>query len=591
MKVFNNHKGNTLPLVLIVLSIMTIFGIVTLSMTSSQTKFNIIDDASQKALEYAEAGYNKYLWHLNDDLNFYSTDYHDEMMNIPIEFEDGYFMLDVTKPSDTDRFVTIKSTGWTKDNPDIRKTILAKIRKKQFVHHVYVSDNDGPNIWWTTGDESHGPLHTNKDIRIQNKPIFYDTVTYVNKLEKGTGYNPDFKVRDPSQPMKTDKLEFPDSNKNLKDWAEKDGMVFYGRTCIYLDGDNVKIRNQNSDTIITKSISKDIPNKVIYVDKETSEEVKGGTGKFGIKSGNVFVSGKLKGRLTIGAEDSIYITYSDPTEWYDYNPSDIYDRNRKPNQPPTTFSWGESNRKTYPESGGIEYANTWFSGNKNGTGTAMSFYDDEKRIYTRYSFGGDDGKDKSKPGKDMLGLIANNNIFILHYGWPKKAHNEDRTDDYWNFEWGNWVDDGKYVRQHLSEDTYYNIKIKNHGTYSVLKVGKGRGYDLTPGEYYVWEPDEKWGTKSKTYDVGPHDVTIHAALFSVHQGFGYEDYDKGPRKGDITLWGNITQRERKPVGTIGSTGYNKKYAHDPRMFYDYPPHILEPTNVGWEIHEWKEIIE
>lgn len=50
MKVFNNHKGNTLPLVLIVLSIMTIFGIVTLSMTSSQTKFNIIDDASQKLL-------------------------------------------------------------------------------------------------------------------------------------------------------------------------------------------------------------------------------------------------------------------------------------------------------------------------------------------------------------------------------------------------------------------------------------------------------------------------------------------------------------------------------------------------------------
>ncbi|MFA5524054.1 MAG: hypothetical protein WDA24_06830 [Tissierellales bacterium] len=587
MKLLKSDKGITVPLVLIIFSIMLIFGLVALSIVSSQSIFNIVDDSSQKALKYAEAGYNKYLWHLNDDLNFYSTEAHDKLMNEPYPFEEGYFMLDVTKPSDTDRFVTIKSTGWSKDNPDIKKTILAKIRKKQFVHNVYVSDSDGPNIWWTTGDESHGPLHTNTDIRIQNKPIFYDTVSYVNKLEKGSGYNPDFKVKEPSQPMKTSKLEFPDSNKNLRDWAEKDGMLFYGRTCIYLEGDKLSIRNQNSDEIIVKNISRDIQNLVIYVDKvpDSDKSIIGGTGKFGIKSGNVFVSGKLEGRLTIGAEDTIYITYSDPTEWYDYNPSDIYNNNKKPNQPPTTFPWVGSNEKAYPQSGGIEYINTRFSGNKNGTGTVMSSYDIEKNIYTRYSFDGN----TNNPGKDMLGLIANNNIYILHYGWPKKAYNSDGRDDSWNFEWGSWVDNGGYVRKKLDSGTYNNIKIRYRGTYSTLRVGYGKNDHLKPGEFDVWEPDEKWSTKNKTYDMGPHNITIHAALFSVNQGFGYEDYDKGPRKGDITLWGNLTQRERKPVGTIGRTGYNKKYAHDPRMFYDYPPHILEPTNVGWEIHEWKEL--
>lgn len=548
MKILKNNQGLTIPLVLVVLSIVTIFGFVTLSITSNQAKFNIIDDSSKKALEYAEAGYNQYLWYLNDELNFYSTAAHEDLMNRPIEFEEGYYMLDVTKPSDADRFVTIKSTGWTKENPNIKRTILAKIRKKQFVHHVYVSDSDGPNIWWTTGDENHGPLHTNKDIRIQNRPIFYDTVSYVNKLEKGTGYNPDFKVKDPSQPMQTKKLEFPASNKNLKDWAEKDDMVFYGRTCIFLDGDIVKIRNQNSDEIIIKSVSKDIQNLVIYVDKvpDSDKSVKGGTGKFGTRSGNVFVSGKLKGRLTIGAEDSIYITYSDPTNWYDYDASDIYNKNKKPNQPPASFLWGGSNNRTYPESGGIEYSNTWFSGNKNGAGTAMSSYDSEKKIYTRYSF---DKNDSKKPGKDMLGLIANNDILILHYGWPKKAYDSDGKDDSWDFEW-EW---------------------KNWG--------------------WWLSPDYKWGKVNKTYDMGPHNLTINAALFSVNEGFGYEDHGKGPRKGDIILWGNITQKERKAVGIIGSTGYNKKYAHDPRMFYDYPPHILEPINVGWEIHEWKEINE
>ncbi len=105
------------------------------------------------------------------------------------------------------------------------------------------------------------------------------------------------------------------------------------------------------------------------------------------------------------------------------------------------------------------------------------------------------------------------------------------------------------------------------------------------------DSDPKWITKTYTYDVAPKDITIHAALFSVldGNGFGFEDYGKGGRKGDIILWGNITQRKRKAVGTVGSTGYSKKYAHDPRMFYDYPPRILEPTNVGWEIHEWKEV--
>ena len=547
MKNKNEKNGFTLPIVLIVLLIMTILGFSTLSLTSSQSKFNVIDDSTKKAMEYAEAGYNKYLWHLNDDLNFYSTEQHDEMMYKPIEFEDGYFMLDVTRPSDVDRFVTIKSTGWTKDNPTIKKTIIAKIRKKQFVHHVYVSDNDG-KIWWTSGDESHGPYHTNGDMNIQNSPEFYDVVSYKGSLNFGSSYSPNFFIdkKEPYRPKnsneslsylyKTEELGFPETNQQLKDWAEKDDMVFKGRTFIYLDGDNVKIRNQNSDEIKNYSILHDIPNMVIYVDKETDKNIKGSdSSKFGIKSGNVFVSGKLKGRLTIGAEDRIYITHDDPTNWYDYNPNDIYNENKKPNQPP----------EQAPLIGGIEYSNTRFGGNSNGIGNNMSSFNEDKSIWTRYAL----GVNSNKPGKDMLGLIANNDILILHYGWPKKALDQNKTDDYWNSVW-----EKKYTG-------------------------------------YIFRRFDKWELSSKSstkYDVAPKNINIHAAVFSVKEGFGYEDYSKGIRKGDINLWGNITQKTRKAVGTIGSTGYNKKYAHDPRMFYDYPPHILEPTNVGWEIHEWKE---
>ena len=107
MLYIKDNKGITLPIVLLVLAVLSIFGMTTLFITSSQAKLNYKDDTSKQALDYAEAGYNAYLWHLNDDVNFYSTEKHNDMMNKPIEFKDDYYMLEVTKPSDIDRFVTI----------------------------------------------------------------------------------------------------------------------------------------------------------------------------------------------------------------------------------------------------------------------------------------------------------------------------------------------------------------------------------------------------------------------------------------------------------------------------------------------------
>lgn len=582
MNIIFNNKGVTIPMVLIVLLMSTILGFASLNMITSQTTFNIIDDSNKKAIEYAEAGYNQYLWHLNDDVNFYSTKANDDMQGIDTPFQDGYYKLQVSKPSDTDRFITIKSTGWTNSNPDIKRTIEAKIRKKQFVHHVYVSDSDGDSIWWTSGDESHGPYHTNKNLYTREGngvynnylgknvyyPVFFDTVTYSGTHTENIRSSYRSSAYQAGKPEKVDKLEFPASNLSLKIWAQKDNMVFTGRTCIFLDGENVKIRNKNAskDEIITKSISS-IKNKVIYVDT-----VDGSTGKFDINAGNIFISGELKGVLTIAAANDIYITHDDPTNWYDYTTEDLIEPSKKPNQPPKTYTWKNGTSRNYPEEGGITYKSTTFNSSHNPSGETYWI--------------------REATGKDMLGLIANKNIFILHYGWPRSS--TDGGEPEWNYEW-EWKDMGKYEQRYLSAGTYYNIKIRfrdfggyYYRTYTTLRVGYNWRDDLEPGNYDVWQPDLRWGKKDYTYDVAPKDVTIYSALFAVNDGFGFEDYNKGVRKGDITLWGNITQKTRLAVGVIGSTGYNKKYSHDPRMFYDYPPHILEPVNVGWEIHDWKE---
>jgi len=272
---------------------------------------------------------------------------------------------------------------------------------------------------------------------------------------------------------------------------------------------------------------------------------------------NIFISGSLKGILTIASSNDIYITYADPTEWYEYEGQPINIESNPPSQPPISFIWKNNSTKTYPEEGGILYKSTTFNSSDKNNITAN--------------------------GKDMLGLIANNDIKILHYGWPKRALRSDLSDNYWNFEWV-WKDDGIYETKRLKiNDRYNNIWIDGvyYSSYTVPSTKN----------YKVGKPDFKWSegnSINNKYDVGPNEITIHSALFAVNGGFGNDLYDKGSRKGDIIMWGNITQKIRLPVGTIGTSGYNKKYAHDPRMFYDYPPHILEPTNVGWEIHDWKE---
>lgn len=507
-KIKLNDQGFVLPIIIIVMAVGMILVLSTLNLTSNQTKMTGRYVVQEKALQYAEAGYNSYLWHLNDNVSFYSTEDSAKMLDTDIQFEDGYYRLQVTRPDDLNRYVTITSTGWTSASPEIKRTIQVKIRKKQFVHHVYVSDNDGNNIWWTTGDEVHGPLHTNGDLRLQHKPEFYDTITYSgDKYDyiKNSNKKDSYKMGSPKQ---VDILEFPETNEDLKEWAKKeswaeekwpnnDGLVFHGRTCIYLEGDKIRIRNQNEAEEDVKTISlQDIKNKVIYID-----HVKGYVGsdnKWDLKTGNLFISGTLEGRLTIAARNNIYITHADPTNW------------EQPNY-------------TAHTEGGIYYSNTTF-------GDPDHPSVKENGIYVR----------KAK-GKDMLGLVANENIYILHWGWPRElnAYTEN-NDPHWEY-------------------------------YKKENYGRGR-----------W----KWVHAD---DVAPQNITIHAALFAVNGGFGYEDFRSGSKKNDIILWGSITQQQRLPVGLIGSTGYSKKYAHDPRMFYDYPPHILEPVNTGWEVMDWKEM--
>jgi hypothetical protein len=132
-------------------------------------------------------------------------------------------------------------------------------------------------------------------------------------------------------------------------------------------------------------------NGVIYVDGNTGGGTdSAGISKFGINLGNVFVSGKLNGRLTIAAANDIYVVGHNPCDW------------AKPSFDWSSSKWYQSD--WYDSEPGVTYSGTSF---------VQKFTGDE---WTHTEVEG-------SSGEDMLGLVATNHVKVLHYNWLSQYHN------------------------------------------------------------------------------------------------------------------------------------------------------------------------
>ncbi len=457
------ENGFVLLLVFILVVLMGIFAVVATNMTKTTMSFfsNIIDKES--SLYYAEAGFNRYLFFLNEDPEFYNTAKSQNLEDADkIPFENGYYKLEITPPPSGSSVVTVQSTGWVEG--EAKRTIETEIARQTFSNWVYGTNKeemtDETKIWWTDDDVVDGPFRTNGDLHIDGDPVFNGPVTYSGDKYVESGSDPEYNGGFPKYAV--DPVEFPQNNENLKNEAQANGYYYEGRTCIMVDGDQLHIRNQNG-LVVTKSLPE---NGVIYVDSL------GGSSKFGYNSGNVFISGELNGRLTVASENNIYITGYDPTNGEDpYNlDSDDY-------------------------TGGITYLDSPVDGESD----------------------------------DMLGLVANNNIEILHKGWL-----------YFNSPYTHW-----------SESYADDVAPENINIQAAMFTLDGS---------FAFE----------YYNDGVPKGTINF-LGSMFQN------NRGP-VGTFDSWSGNK-----------ATGYDKNYSYDLRMKRYTPPHYVEPENAGWEILNWKII--
>jgi hypothetical protein len=388
---FKSKKGITLPIAVMIVAVVFLFVATVLTLNENLTRNVSHKVDTEDALQIAEAGYNHYMYYLNQDSTFFmnptgiNKTKNGEQIGfkcisydadgLPIEYERtaymrgneviGYYEIRLIQPGVNEDLAVI-STGYRADNEDVKKTVQVKIHQRSFAEYVDFSDRSG-NVWWTSTDKAEGPVFCNGDLNISGSPEFFDDVIIGGKvnLHKDTSNNPIYHgLLLTEQP----KMLFPATNEDIISWGRSsDGLRFQGRTCILLMDNKVKTVNKvkNADGTYSEVVGIfSLPKcGVLLVEND------------GSNIGDVFISGTLDGRLTVYAQGDVYITGRDPTNMTASGTL----------TPPSNTTGSSSNE------GGIYYKDTNIP-RKNDTG--KNFTD------------------------DMLGIIAEGDIIIATRTWP-----------------------------------------------------------------------------------------------------------------------------------------------------------------------------
>jgi hypothetical protein len=169
--------GTITPAVLIIIGafVMIIYGL--LMVLSLQLNFSHRQTAAEEALGIAEAGINYYRWHLAhapEDFKDgqqgdgpYIHDYYD-----PQGAKIGKYSLEIIPPEAGSSIVTISSTGWTNQYPNIKRKITASYGIPSFSQYAFLSN---ASSWYGTGITIYGSIHSNNGIRMDGRNYSYVT--------------------------------------------------------------------------------------------------------------------------------------------------------------------------------------------------------------------------------------------------------------------------------------------------------------------------------------------------------------------------------------------------------------------------------
>lgn len=166
----------------------------------------------------------------------------------------------------------------------VSTTIKIILKPSSFSKYAYFSHSEGANIYWTTGDTVWGPFHTNGQLRVADRPVFYGKVTIDGSLVKKSnsarpqflgGFQTGVHVTIPN-----------DGVANLSAAAQAGGGYITGQSVVYMEfrADSIRYRFNTSSPWTYVLASSFAPNGAIFA---TDAELR--------------ISGRVKGQYTIGA--------------------------------------------------------------------------------------------------------------------------------------------------------------------------------------------------------------------------------------------------------------------------------------------------
>ena len=162
------NLGSITPALLVITGafMIVIFGM--LLALSLQLDFSHRQVASEKSIHVAEAGIDYYRWHLAHDPNDfkdgtgqagpYIHDYLD-----PQGASIGKYSLEIAQPLVGSSIVEIKSTGWSNQYPNVKRSIVAQYGQPSLAQYSFLSN---ASTWYGSGITVNGRVHSNNGIRM-----------------------------------------------------------------------------------------------------------------------------------------------------------------------------------------------------------------------------------------------------------------------------------------------------------------------------------------------------------------------------------------------------------------------------------------
>lgn len=188
----STQKGSLLIYLIIIIAIFTMVMFPVIMIFTGKIQLLRLSTQKEEAMQIAEAGINYYQWHLAHFSNDYqdgtgaSGPYVHNYTDFDTEQNIGKFSLTITPPVTGSTIVTIRSTGWTNENPGITRTITARFGIASLAKYAFLSND----VIWIGSDETvNGQLQSNNGVRFDgsgNAPIQSAKSTYTCPSTQGS---------------------------------------------------------------------------------------------------------------------------------------------------------------------------------------------------------------------------------------------------------------------------------------------------------------------------------------------------------------------------------------------------------------------